>query len=119
LCNFCTSSRVFKSAPESSGFKIPEKHLSNFTHFFLKTGSKRLSYQCHNPVEYNKLVARAKAVGFGFEKSEIKDDYIVKVYKKGNLIIRFKSVKETQDYRDVTLYMVLILPYSEWLFLPD
>jgi hypothetical protein len=84
-----------------------------------KNETKRLLYQCHNPLEYNKLVARAKALGYTLLKSEIKDDYIVKVYRKGESVIRFKSIKDTQDYQNVTVYTVFVVTYLDWMFMEE
>ena len=69
---------------------------------------KRVSYQLHTPVEYNKLISRSRALGYKLSENNILENSIEKVYKKNNVVIIFSSFSETQDYNLQTYYNVKI-----------
>ncbi len=74
-------------------------------------GLKRIVYELHVPVEYYKLITRAKFKGYKPISNKIKDDEVIKVYQNGNSIIVFeyRTTKNSIDSHIHTDFKLMIL----------
>jgi hypothetical protein len=77
---------------------------------------RRVSVAIASKMKYTEYVNRAKALGYKQYNTALEENKIIKVYRKGNIAVKFSTKITEGEFGDTqTYYDVLIMSFDDFI----